>query len=59
MSLTPSRSFDIRDVNYRGTTNTVERLLRAIEQDSLPQDLLTREYFGLRKVDKLDEELKN
>ena len=34
------------------------RLMRAIEQDSLPRDLLIREHFGLSKVDKLDDELR-
>ena len=49
---------DIREVDYSGTTTTAERLMRAIEQDGLPQDLLTREHFGLSKVDRLDDELK-
>ncbi|KAK3166749.1 hypothetical protein OEA41_009874 [Lepraria neglecta] len=55
---TTLNNVDIREVDYSGTTTTAERLMRAIEQDGLPQDLLTREHFGLSKVDKLDDELK-
>lgn len=49
---------DIKEVDTKGAENTAEILERAIDNDTIPTDPLTREHFGFSKCNNTGDEMK-